>query len=211
MKPQFFTCEQNSPEWHFARMGIPTASSFDAILTPGKTKTEQKTRRTYMLKLAGEILTGEPMDMVMTRDMERGHALEPEARDLYTLQTGAVLDRVGFIKRGRAGCSPDSLIGNDGGLEIKTKLPHLLIDLILKDEFPPEHTAQVQGALWVAERDWWDIEVYWPGLPPFIKRTGRDEAFIANLAGEVDRFNEELDTIVAQLRDRIEPEFAVAA
>jgi hypothetical protein len=208
---EILTCEQNTPEWHLARMGIPTASSFDAILTPGKTKTEQKTRRTYMLKLAGELLTGQPIEMVMTRDMERGHLLEPEARDLYTLQTGANPERVGFLKRGRIGCSPDSLIGSDGGLEIKTKAPHLLIDVILKDEFPEEHKAQVQGALWITGREWWDLAVYWPGLPLFIKRAYRDEAFIANLACEIDRFNDDLDAIVAQMRERSAPQFAAAA
>jgi len=219
---EILTCEQNTPEWHHARMGIPTASSFDAILTPGKTKGEQKTRRTYMLKLAGEILTGQPIEMVMTRDMERGHLLEPEARDLYMLQTGLICDRVGFIRRGRVGCSPDCLIGKDGGLEIKTKAPHLLIDMILKGEFPEEHKAQVQGAMWLTDRAWWDLEVVGAveidgrptlaGLPPFIKRTYRDEAFIANLACEVDRFNDDLDAIVEQVRQHIiVPEFAAAA
>lgn len=197
-------CEQNSPEWQLARIGIPTASSFDAIMTPGKTKTEQKTRRTYMLKLAGEILTGKPMEMVMTRDMERGHLLEPEARDLYQLQTKNRVERIGFLRRGPVGCSPDSLIGQDGGLEIKTKAPHLLIDIDLKGEFPEEHQEQVQGALWITGRQWWDIAIYWPGLPLFVKRAFRDEAYIATLAAEVDRFNTELDSIVAQMRQRIE-------
>lgn len=207
--------EQNSPEWHRARMGIPTASSFDAIMTPGKTKTEQKTRRTYMLKLAGEILTGEPTDMVMTRDMERGHLLEPEARDLYQLQTETPdVQRVGFLRRGRIGCSPDSLIGADGGLEIKTKAPHLLIDLTDRDEFPEEHKAQVQGALWITGRDWWDIACYWPKLPLFVKRVYRDEAYIAQLAAEVERFNNDLDAIVERMRQRMPEdrnEFAAAA
>lgn len=220
---EILSFEQNTPEWHRARMGIATASSFAAILTPGKTKTEQKTRQTYMLKLAGEILTGQPMDMVTTYDMQRGHLLEPEARDLYRLQTGAELTRVGFLRRGRAGCSPDCLIGNDGGLEIKTKLPHLLIDLILKDEFPEEHKAQVQGALWLSDREWWDLEIVGcveidgrpalaPNLPPFIKRVTRDEPFIANLASEVDRFNDDLDAIVEKIRSGISiSEFAAAA
>lgn len=200
---EIISCAQNTPEWHRARMGIPTASSFDAIMTPGKTKTEQKTRRTYMLKLAGEILTGQPIEMVMTRDMERGHALEPEARDLYTLQAEAKLDRVGFVKRGRVGCSPDSLIGEDGGLEIKTKAPHLLIDATLKDEFPEEHKAQVQGALWITGRKWWDLAVYWPGLPLFVKRAYRDEAYIETLAAEVERFRTDLDAVVAQMQERV--------
>ncbi len=212
MTCQIIKCEQNSPEWHLARLGIPTASSFADVLTKGRDgKTDGATRRTYMLKLAGEILTGEPMEMVRTFDMERGHAMEPEARDLYTLQTGAVLERVGFVRRGRTGCSPDSLIGKDGGLEIKTKAPHLLIDVILKDEFPAEHKAQVQGTLWITEREWWDIEVYWPGIPPFIKRTYRDDTYIAALASEIERFNNDLDAIVTKMRGRIEPEFAAAA
>lgn len=200
--------EQNSPEWLRARMGIPTASEFEAILTPGKTKAEQKTRRTYMLKLAGERITGEPMGSANTRDMQRGHTLEGEARDLYAFLTGFNPERVAFIRNGRAGASPDSLIGADGGLEIKTKAPHLLIDVILKDEFPAEHKAQVQGALWLTKREWWDIAVYWPGVPLFIKRTTRDEPYIQRLATEVDRFNAELDDVVAEIRRRGE---AVAA
>lgn len=213
---EIFNCEQNSPEWQRVRMGIPTASAFGDIMTPGKTKTEQKTRNTYLLKLAGEIITGQPMEMVITRDMERGHQMEAEARDLYAFETGAALERIGFAKRGRAGCSPDSLIGTDGGLEIKTKFPYLLVPLILADEFPAEHKAQVQGTLWIMQREWWDIKVYWPNMPRFVKRTYRDEAFIQRLAMEVDRFNSDLDAIVDQMKRRIEQEtngieFAAAA
>lgn len=198
--PEIISCEQNSPEWFRARMGIPTASAFGDVLAKG----EGKTRRAYILKLAGEVLTGEPMENFSNANTDRGHLMEPDARDLYMFQTGAQLDRVGFIRRDRAGCSPDSLIGEDGGLEIKTTAPHLLIDLILKDEFPAIHKAQVQGTLWVTGRQWWDIAVYWPGLPLFVKRTQRDEVFIQNLAAEVDRFNAELDSVVAQMRQRIE-------
>jgi YqaJ-like viral recombinase domain len=200
--PQIINCEQNSPEWFRARMGIPTASSFSDVLAKG----EGKTRRAYMLKLAGEIITGEPMENVGNTHTDRGHMMEADARDLYAFQSGASLDRVGFVRNGRAGCSPDSLIGDDGGVEIKTKFPHLLIDLILKDEFPTEHRAQVQGTLWVTGRQWWDIAVYWPGLPLFVKRVERDEVYIQNLAAEVSRFNADLDAIVAQVRRRIDSE-----
>jgi hypothetical protein len=201
---QIIHCDQNSEEWLRARMGIPTASAFGQLLAKG----EGKTRRTYMLKLAGEIITGEPMESFSNEHTERGHAMEDEARDLYAFQTGAQLERVGFIRNGRAGCSPDSLIGSDGGLEIKTKLPHLLIELMLKNEFPPEHKAQVQGTLWVAKREWWDLSVYYRAMPPFVIRAHRDERYIQTLATEVDRFNAELDQVVEQIRRRGE---AVAA
>lgn len=201
---QIFDVEQNTPEWLEARRGIPTASAFSQLLAKG----EGKTRRTYLLKLAGEIITGEPMEGFSNEHTERGHEMEPEARDLYQFQTGAELRRVGFIRNGRAGCSPDCLIGDNGGLEIKTKLPHLLIDLMLKNEFPSEHRAQVQGTLWITGREWWDIAVYYRGAPLFTKRATRDEAYIQTLATEVDRFNAELDAVVAEIRRRGE---AIAA
>ena len=197
-------CEQNSPEWFEARRGIPTASQFKSILAKG----EGKTRRSYMLKLAGEIITGERMETFSNEYTERGHEFEPEARDLYQFQTGAELRRVGFIRSEQAGCSPDSLIGEDGGLEIKSQSPHLLIETILKDEFPSEHRAQVQGTLWITKREWWDIAIYYRGVPLFIKRAYRDEKFIENLASEVDRFNAELAGVVAKIRARGE---AIAA
>jgi len=201
---EIIDCEQNSPEWLRARMGIPTASAFSDVLAKG----EGKVRRIYMLKLAGEILTGEPMESFTNGHTERGHAMEDEARDLYTFQTGAELQRVGFVRNGSVGCSPDSLIGEDGGLEIKTKLPHLLIDVILKDKCPPEHVAQIQGILWVTGRQWWDIVIYWPGIPLFVKRIARDETYIQTLAAEVDRFTTELDAVVKQIRGL---NFSVAA
>jgi predicted phage-related endonuclease len=195
---EIVNCEQNSPEWFTARMGIPTASQFATVMAKG----EGKTRRTYMMKLAGELITGEPMDSFSNEHTERGHKIEPEARDLYAFQTGAQLERVGFIKNGKAGASPDSLIGTDGGAEIKTKLPHMLAELILKDEFPPEHKAQIQGTLWISKRQWWDIAVYWPGMPLFVKRVERDEIYIQKIATEVDKFNAELADVVEQIRRR---------
>jgi len=195
---EIINCEQNSPEWFEARRGVPTASQFKAILAKG----EGKTRRTYMMKLAGEILTGERMESFSNEYTERGHEFEPEARDLYTFQTGAELRRCGFIRNGKAGCSPDSLIGEEGGLEIKSQSPHLLIETILKDEFPSEHRAQVQGTLWITKRQWWDIAVYYRGVPLFVKRTQRDEKYIQTLATEVDRFNAELADVVSQIRRR---------
>jgi hypothetical protein len=198
---EIINCDQGTEEWFRARMGMPTASMFADIMSPGKGSAASKMRRTYMLKLAGEILTGEPMDNPTTAHMKRGSVMEEEVADFYALMTDAALERVGFIVNGAKGCSPDRLIGADGMLQIKTKLPHLMIDLLLRaDEFPAEHKAQCQGELWVAEREWIDLAVYWPRLPPFIKRAYRDEAYIAELAAAVDQFNAELAETVERVR-----------
>lgn len=197
---QIITCEQGTPDWFAARSGIPTASMFATVMASGRSGGESKTRAKYMRQLAGEIITGKPMEGFSNAHMERGHVMEPEARDLYSFATDTTPEQVGFIRNGNKGCSPDSLIGANGMLEIKSKLPDLLIECLERDDFPPEHKAQCQGALWVAEREWIDIVVYWPEMPVFIKRAYRDETYIATLAKSVDTFNEELAALVARVR-----------
>lgn len=197
---EVFNCEQGTEEWFLARAGIPTASMFSTVMASGRGGGESKTRAKYMRQLAGEIITGKPIEGFTNHHMERGHVMEPEARDLYAFATDTAPETVGFIRNGNKGCSPDSLIGENGMLEIKSKLPDLLIECLERDDFPPEHRAQCQGALWVAEREWIDITVYWPGMPVFIKRAYRDEAYIKTMAGAVDQFNDELAALVERVR-----------
>lgn len=200
MELQIFNCEQGTPEWYQARAGIPTASEFDTVMAKGRGSGDSKTRRTYMLKLIGERLTREPMWSYSNEHMERGKVMEAEARDLYQMIAEVECQQVGFLRRGDAGCSPDSLIGTDGMLEIKTKLPHLQLDCILYDELPTEHRAQCQGQLWIAEREWVDFVSYWPGLPLFAKRVFRDEDYIKRLAEAVRAFNAEMEETIAKVQ-----------
>ena len=150
---------------------------------------------------AGERITGEVVEGFTNAHMERGRVMEDEARDLYAfLRDDAQLHRVGFVRNDhlRAGVSPDSLIGDDGMLEIKTKLPHLQLDVLLDGTLPDEHKAQCQGALLVTGRAWLDFVSYWPKLPPLIVRVERDEAYIDQLRAAIATFNHELDQLVAR-------------
>lgn len=198
---QIVECDQGSEQWFRARMGIPTASEFHTVMAKGKSGEPSKTRRTYMLKLAGEILTGEPMDSFGNHHTERGKEMEPDARNLYAFMLDVEPQLVGFIRNGQKGCSPDSLVGANGMCEIKTKLPHLQVDCLLNDRVPPEHKAQCQGALWVAEREWIDFVSYWPGLPLFVTREHRDDEYIAKMTAAVDEFNAELAETVERVRN----------
>lgn len=200
MSLEIFDCEQNSEAWRRARLGIPTASMFATVLAKGRDGGASLTRKTYLHKLAGEILTGDPCENYSNKDMERGHAMEGEARDLYCFLCDAPATRVGFVRNGNYGCSPDSLIGDDGILEIKTAFPHILIEYILADKFPSEHLAQCQGALMVTGRKWLDIAIYWPKIPLFVKRIERDETYIAALRIALDQFVNELGVIVLRLQ-----------
>jgi predicted phage-related endonuclease len=196
---EIFDMAQGSDAWRELRLGKPTASRFADVLAQGK----GLTRRKYLYELAGEIMTGETNETFNSFHMERGKTMEAEARDCYAAKTGTELRRVGFVLNGSVGCSPDSLIGDDGALEIKTALPHLLIETIERDEFPSQHKAQCQGILWVTGRQWIDIICYWPKMPLFIKRAERDEDYINKLAFSVSQFSKDLDELVASLRSRV--------
>lgn len=200
MTLEIIDCAQNSPEWFAARLGLPTASMFDAVLAKGKGGGESLTRARYLRTLAAEIITGEPGEQFTTPAMERGHMMEGDARSLYAFAHEVEPELVGFIRNGQKGASPDALIGNAGILEIKSRRGDLMIETLLRDEMPTEHRAQVQGALWIAEREWLDFVAYWPGLPLFVKRQRRDEDYIRTLAAEVERFNVELAETVERVR-----------
>lgn len=208
---QIVECDQGSEAWFMARMGIPTSSQFSTVMAKGKGGEPSKTRATYMRKLAGEILTGKPMESFGNAHTERGHEMEPEARNTYSFMRDCEPQLVGFIRNGAKGCSPDSLVGNDGLLEIKTKLPHLQIEALEWQRVPPEHRAQCQGALWVSEREWIDFVSYWPGLPLLVAREYRDEEYIAGLAAAVDQFNDELAALVERIRALSAPQLEEAA
>ena len=200
MNLEILECKQGSPEWYAARLGLPTASEFKTVIGIKKDAKEKITRQIYMRKLAGEIITGQPAEDYTNEHMQRGSAQEEEAREFYAFTRAAELRRVGFIRNGRAGCSPDSLIGEDGGLEIKCALAHIQIDRLLKGELPPEHRAQVQGSLWLTGRAYWDFVSYCPRLPLFVIRVKREDGFIAELAGAVAQFNTELADMVERIR-----------
>lgn len=197
---EIFQVDQNSEEWLEARLGLVTASTFSAVLAKGRGGAESKTRASLMHRLAGEIITGKPGENFSTPAMERGHEMESEARNAYAFMKDAEPELVGFIRNGRAGCSPDALIGDDGLLEIKTKKPERLIECMFRDEIPAEHKAQCQGQIWVAERNWVDLVAYWPGMPLAIWREYRDEEYIKTLSDAVDRFNADLDELVNRIR-----------
>ena len=154
-----------------------------------------------MRQLAGEILTGEPSPESFSNwATERGHALEDDARQYYAFTRDIDPQRVGFIRGDIAGCSPDSLIGSDGGLEIKIAIPAVQIERLMRGSLPSEHKAQVHGSMWVSGRPWWDFMSFCPRLPPLIVRVERDESYIAQIEQAVRAFNQERDNIVQAIR-----------
>ncbi len=155
-----------------------------------------------MMKLAGERITGKNVEEGTTLAQRRGTELEPSARQLYGKLTQTEPKCIGFVLADdqRKGFSPDAFVGINGLLEIKTKKPEILIPHFMQKNFPPEHKAQCQGGLWISQREWVDLMLYWPDMPPLIKRAYRDEAYISKLENEISRFNEALEKMVQNIK-----------
>ncbi len=80
--------------------------------------------------------------------------MEAEAVAWYELQRDVTVQRVGFVLRDneKVGASPDGLVGEDGGLELKCPLPKTQVARLLDGELPAEYRPQVHGALLVTGR-----------------------------------------------------------
>lgn len=197
--------EQNDDAWYQARLGIVSSSEFSTVLAQGRGPKDKKppsvTRMKYLRVLAAERITGKRIDRYYGPDMQRGHEVEPEAREFYCMWADTDVQPVGFIYNDelRAGCSPDSLVGADGLVEIKSKQGDVQIEILEGDRVPPEHIAQLQGQLWVTGRKWVDLVCYCAGLKPLCKRVFPDLEYHARLDREVAKFNDELEMLVNRI------------
>ena len=155
--------QQGTKEWHEVRDLILTASNAQAIGNNGTGLLS------LVRKLVARHFTKE--ETYINENMERGIELEGLARGVYELENGVSVERVGFIEgegelKG-AGCSPDGLVGKDGGLEIKCPSGENYIDIVeggLK-VVNTKYIWQVQMSLLITGRKWWDLMFYHPDFP----------------------------------------------
>ena len=193
--------EQGSDEWLAARLGRPSASMFSKLITTkGKPSTQAGG---YINKLAGERLSGESEAFYSNEHMVRGTELEPEAREAYEFISGNAVLEVGFIvdPNFEYGCSPDGLIGTDGGIEIKCPAATTMMKYYQdNEELVKAYYQQIQGCMWVTKRDWWDAFAYHPKMKHVLVRVPRDDAFIAKLAVEVEAAVIEIKNQVEQYK-----------
>lgn len=191
------TADQGTEEWKQARVGVPSGSKFSDIMAKGS----GATRATYMTALALERITGVREDFKTTFAMEQGTEREPFARSAYEAHTGQFVNEIGFCMHDtlQVGVSPDGLVGTDGITEYKCPMPktHLEYLRLEQGKCPTAYRWQVQGQLWVAEREWCDFVSYNPDFPEnaqlIIRRIVRDEKAIKELETEVVKFLEDIE------------------
>lgn len=197
---------QGSSAWLALRIGKPTASNFDRIITPKENATAETTSQKYLHEILAELILGRPLDNEMTAMMSRGSEMEAEARRYYEFVSGrADITEVGFCTTddGRVGASPDALVGEDALLEIKCPKAETHVGYLFSTEgVAGAYKPQVQGQLYVCEREWCDTISYYPGMPEALVRTYRDEKFIATLRDELAGFLCRLDRGIAIIKER---------
>lgn len=161
-------CDQYSPQWFEARRAIPTASEFHRIITDAKGEYAAGAKGYIAQLVADKYNPWYPnKNDIATSSMQNGTIMEPRIRKLYKFERNCEVKQVGFCLSddGRLGCSPDSLIDDDGVLEIKSPEPHTHVSWLIAGTLPKQHRAQCHGHLVVTGRKWCDFLSHCDGFP----------------------------------------------
>jgi hypothetical protein len=193
--------KQGSPEWNALRLGIPTASEFDALISPEWKIRVGQGPQTYLYRKICERVLGFASDGGSSFAMGQGSILEHEALPWFEFTHDATVQRVGFCTtdEGTVGCSPDGLIGEEGGIEIKCPQPETHLKFIIDGILPKDHAAQVHGSMFVTGRKWWNFLSYSRQFPPFLIRVDRDEKIQAAIGEALAGFLPKLEAGVAKI------------
>lgn len=200
-----FHCIQGSDEWLALRMGKPTASEFDKLITAKKWEpTKGETRRAYAIYLLTELLLDMPLSGVTTASMRHGTAYEENARAAYEMLHG-VVEPCGFCTNDEQtyGASPDAFVGEEGSLEIKCPFkPQVHVEYMMNnDSLVEEYFVQTQGQLFVTGRKWTDLISYVGVLPMVKVRVAPNPIFQEKLATAVHSFCAEFSDLVIRAVD----------
>lgn len=188
-------CKQGSTEWSQARLGVVTASEIDALVTPlFKIKSGQGVQ-TYLYQKLAERIMGYAGKSGGTWAMDQGNIIETVAVPWYEFANDVEVRRVGFCLAddGKIGCSPDGLVGDDGGLEVKSPQPPRQIEYLLDGVVPTEYMPQIQMSLYVTGRAWWDFVSFHRFLPPIVIRVLPDDKAQAAIETALDGFTKQFD------------------
>ena len=211
----FVECDQGTPEWHKARAGVITASTYSEALSVLQRKSGDKAvgdptdaSDTLAIDTAFERITCEPYgDTFQTYAMRRGSEMEAFARMRYEANYNVIVDECGIVLTDDRlfGYSTDGFVGNDGMIEVKTPLNSLKIMKMIQTGNVEEYIHQIQGGLWITGRLWCDFVMYVPPLKSvgndlYVKRIFRDDDFINEMEVGLLKFNKRVEDYVKVLR-----------
>jgi hypothetical protein len=200
----YMDLEQRSDEWYEARCGIVTASVVGQLITPAKKQVANNDdSRSIARAIVAERITGFVDPTWQSLDMWRGATEEPDALIVYSEHYAAVKP-CGFMVRDdwgfQIGYSPDALAGDDGAVEVKCPRAKEHLRVILADEVPAEHMAQLQTGLLVSGRQWIDYVSHFGGMPLWRKRVTPDTEWHKAIVSAVATFEGHAKQMVAKYR-----------
>lgn len=201
---------QRSAEWMAAKCGKVGCSRLGDVLAFSKRNGEAlQARIDYMMELLCERMTGQNAEHFKSDAMEWGTEYEPLARTEYEARQGLMVDEDGGQEHPRIPgfwCSPDGLIDDLGGLEIKCPNTATHIETLLNGTINPRYIYQMAGGCAVYNRAWWDFVSYDPRLPAdlgfYCRRFTREELPVAEVESGVERFLTELAELEERLRQK---------
>jgi putative phage-type endonuclease len=152
---------QHSPEWFAVKAGKWSASNAATIMggldTSGLSSLVQD--------IAWERVFGATDSGFRSDAMERGIALESEARRWYEQETGCAVEEVAFVAHAKlptVGWSPDGMIEEGGAVEIKCPLHKAWMACRKAMKVPAEYRWQTRWGMWVGQLEWQDFVMYHP-------------------------------------------------
>lgn len=194
--------EPGSAEWYEARLGKPTASNFEKIITP-VTLEPSRQARPYMMRLIAErLLKDSTEDQLKVEWIEHGKAHEPHAYQQFEFTNEVKLQPAGFIpsKDGRYGCTPDALVvGRREGVEIKCPAPWTQLSYLL-DGPGADYRPQVQGQILAAELECNHFYSYHPRMPAKHLVILPDQEFLEKFDPILQRFLDTLDELTERAK-----------
>lgn len=181
---------QGDAEWRAARCGKITGSRFRAVMDLNRrTGKPNASRRALVETLRKELLFGVPEEVEENEYMAHGKAMEPRARGYYEFLNDcecAVPALMRHLTIPYIAYSPDGLVGK-GMIEIKSPfLEARHLRTVESKSVPDDYLPQVQGGMWVCEREWCDYISYFPEISVEIIRVYRDDKYIERLANECE-------------------------
>lgn len=214
--------EQRSEDWFAARAGKITASMMHVVMLErdrepfktgprkGQQRPPPKALTDYAHQLAAERLTQKPRNMARGAALDWGRTVEPAAIAAYQADTGLLVDACGFIPHPDhdfIGASPDFLVGDDGGGEVKSPESSEVHLETLMTGLPEEHIEQIQGGLWVTGRKWWDFVSFHPDFPPklrlYVQRVARDDEYIKRLESACMEMEADVEAILSVIKKKV--------
>lgn len=192
---------QGTGDWLRLKLGVISGScASDVVAKKGSEK-----RLTYLCDLVAQVCTGVIEEMNF-KQLEWGRQLEGPARSTYEFSTDKVVTQVPFVFKDetfREGCSPDGLVENERGLEIKCPWDTAnYIKFIVAEKIKPEWEWQNQFNLRVLNADEWDFAQYDPRMkksPMKIVTIKKDSEKQSILNDAIPEFIADMDKMLAEV------------